>query len=60
MYEQDVSWAGFKWINANDGYRSIFSFVRKSKNGKNDLLYVINMTPMKYDDYRVGVPTNRK
>ena len=60
MYEQDVSWAGFEWINANDGYRSIFSFVRKSKNGKNDLLFVINMTPMKYEDYCVGVPTNRK
>ena len=60
MYEQDVSWAGFEWINANDGYRSIFSFVRKSKSGKNDLLFVINMTPMRYDDYRVGVPTNRK
>ncbi len=60
MYEQDVSWAGFEWINANDGYRSIFSFVRKSKSGKNNLLFVINMTPMRYDDYRVGVPTNRK
>lgn len=60
MYEQDVSWAGFEWINANDGYRSIFSFVRKSKSGKNDMLFVINMTPMRYDDYRVGVPVNRK
>ncbi len=60
MYEQDVSWAGFEWINANDGYRSIFSFVRKSKSGKNDILFVINMTPMKYEDYRVGVPTNKK
>lgn len=60
MYEQDVSWAGFEWINANDNYRSIFSFVRKSKNGKNNLLFVINMTPMRYDDYKVGVPENRK
>ena len=60
MYEQDVSWAGFEWINANDNYRSIFSFVRKAKNGKNSLLFVINMTPMRYDDYKVGVPENRK
>ncbi|MBP3727449.1 MAG: 1,4-alpha-glucan branching protein GlgB, partial [Pseudobutyrivibrio sp.] len=60
MYEQDVSWAGFEWINANDNYRSIFSFVRKSKNGKNNILFVINMTPMRYDDYKVGVPENRK
>ncbi len=60
MYEQDSSWAGFEWINANDSYRSIFSFVRKSKNGKNNLLFVINFTPMAYDDYRVGVPENKK
>ena len=60
MYEQDVSWAGFEWINANDNYRSIFSFIRKSKNGKNNMLFVINMTPMRYDDYKVGVPENRK
>ena len=60
MYEQDVSWAGFEWINANDSYRSIFSFVRKSKSGKNNLLFVINMTPMQYDDYKVGVPENKK
>jgi 1,4-alpha-glucan branching enzyme len=60
MYEQDLSWAGFEWINANDGYRSIFSFIRKSKNGKNDILFVINMTPMAYEDYRVGLPTNKK
>ncbi len=60
MYEQDVSWAGFEWINANDGYRSIFSFVRKAKSGKNSLLFVINMTPMKYDDYRVGILSNQK
>ena len=55
MYEQDVSWAGFEWINANDSYRGIFSFVRKSKSGKNDLLFVCNFTPVAYDEYRVGV-----
>ncbi len=60
MYEQDVSWAGFEWINANDNYRSIFSFVRKAKSGKNSILFVINMTPMKYEDYKVGVPENRR
>ena len=60
MYEQDVSWAGFEWINANDNYRSIFSFVRKSKNGKDNLLFVINFTPMWYTDYKVGVAENRK
>lgn len=60
MYEQDVSWAGFEWINANDSYRGIFSFVRKSKSGKNDLLFVCNFTPVAYDEYRVGVLRKQK
>lgn len=56
MYEQDSDWNGFEWINADDADRSIYSFVRKSKNGKNSLLFACNMTPVARDDYRVGVP----
>ena len=59
LYEQDTSWAGFEWINADDKDRSIFSFVRKSKDGKNNMLFVINFTPVARDDYRVGVPKNK-
>jgi 1,4-alpha-glucan branching enzyme len=60
MYEQDINWAGFEWINANDSYRSIFSFVRKAKNGKNSLLFICNFTPVAHPDYRVGVPDGKK
>ncbi|SCW66541.1 1,4-alpha-glucan branching enzyme [Lachnospiraceae bacterium C10] len=60
MYEQDINWNGFEWINANDSYRGIFSFLRKSKNGKKNLVFVCNFTPIAYDDYRVGVATNKK
>ena len=56
LYELDSSWGGFEWINANDAERSIYSFVRKSRDGKNNLLFVINFTPMEREDYRVGVP----
>ncbi len=59
MYELDHSWEGFEWINANDGDRSIFSFVRKSEDGKNNLLFVINFTPVERLDYRVGVLENK-
>ena len=60
MYELDHSWTGFEWINADDAERSIFSFIRKSKNGKNNLLFVCNFTPVEREDYRVGVPTGGK
>jgi 1,4-alpha-glucan branching enzyme len=59
MYEQDTTWAGFEWINADDCDRSIFSFVRKSKDGKNNLLFVINFTPVERLEYRVGVPAKK-
>ena len=34
MYEADEDWNGFQWINANDGDRSIFSFMRRAKDQK--------------------------
>ena len=60
MYEWDHDGRGFEWINADDNYRSIFSFVRYSANGRNNLLFVCNFTPMPYADYRVGVPKKKK
>lgn len=56
LYESDDDWDGFQWINANDGDRSIFSFVRYAKNKRKSLLFVCNFTPMDRLDYRVGVP----
>ena len=60
LYEMDQDWRGFEWINADDGYRSIFSFVRHSEDGKKNLLFVCNFTPMERADYRVGVPKRKQ
>ena len=57
MYETDNKPEGFMWINADDAYRSIFSFVRLSPSGKGNLLFVCNYTPVARKDYRVGVPS---
>ena len=58
LYEIDNDWAGFEWINADDNERSIYSFIRKSADGKQKMLFAINLTPVMYDKYRVGVPEN--
>ena len=50
LYELDDSWKGFQWINADDCFRSIFSFVRYSKTKRKSLLFVINFTPMERAD----------
>ena len=47
---------GFQWINANDGDRSIFSFIRRDETKKKNLLFIINFTPVAREHYRVGVP----
>ena len=60
LYEYDCWPEGFEWINPNDGDRSIFSFVRHSENGKNNLLFVCNFTPVARPDYRVGTTCRRK
>ena len=60
LYANDDSQEGFEWINADDAARSIFSFVRKSPTGRNNLLFVINYTPVAREDYRVGVPKRKQ
>lgn len=56
MYELDHEWDGFEWINADDADRSIYSFIRKSSDGKKCMICVLNFTPVARPDYRVGVP----
>lgn len=60
LYGTDDTWDGFQWVNANDGDRSIFSFMRLSPTGRNNLLFVINFTPVDRPDYRVGVPKKKR
>ncbi len=38
----------------------MYSFVRRSSKGRNNLLFVLNMTPVKREGYRVAVPKNKK
>ncbi len=60
LYAGDNDSEGFEWINADDGDRSIFSFVRKSPTKRNNLLFVLNFTPVERPDYRVGVPKKKQ
>ena len=60
LYEIDNSWGGFEWLNCDDKDRSTYSFFRKASDGKNNLMFIINMTPMKWENYKVGVPKKKK
>ena len=56
LYEVDNDWGGFEWINADDKERSTYSFYRRASNGKDNILFVLNMTPVERKGFMVGVP----
>ncbi len=56
LYEVDNDWGGFEWINADDKGRSTYSFYRRAANGKDNILFVLNMTPVERKGFMVGVP----
>ncbi len=60
LHEIDRDWAGFEWMNADDCERSIYSYVRKASSGKNNILVILNMTPIERKDYKVGVWKKKK
>ena len=60
LSENDNNWKSFEWINADDKDRSIYSYMRKSENGRNNILVVLNMTPMERKDYQLGVDKKKK
>ena len=56
LYEVDDDWGGFEWINADDKERSTYSFYRRAIDGRDNILFVLNMTPVERKGFMVGVP----
>ena len=55
LYELDYEPGGFQWMDPDDAEESIVSFARFGRNG-NNLLFVINFTPVERKEYRLGTP----
>ena len=53
LWQIDGSWDGFKWIDPDDNERSIISYRRIAKDGK-ELLVLINFTPVVYEKFLLG------
>jgi 1,4-alpha-glucan branching enzyme len=60
LYRIDNDWKGFEWLNADDADHSVYSFYRKDETGKNNVMFVLNMTPMMWENYQLGVPNKKK
>ena len=53
LWQIEDSWDGFDWIEADDNEQSIISYRRIDKDG-NDLLMLINFTPVVYEHFLLG------
>ena len=57
LHQADISPEGFEWIDCCDTENSIVSLVRRSKaNPQNEVVIVLNFTPIPRHNYAIGVP----
>ena len=54
LYQHDFDHQGFEWIDCHDSLQSIISYRRKTEH--EDLIVVLNFTPVTREQYRIGVP----
>ncbi|MBD1428161.1 1,4-alpha-glucan branching protein GlgB [Sphingobacterium litopenaei] len=57
LYEKAFSPEGFEWLELNDADNSVLAYVRKGHDRHNDLVVVLNLTPVVREGYRIGVPS---
>ncbi|WP_179412854.1 1,4-alpha-glucan branching protein GlgB [Mucilaginibacter sp. E4BP6] len=55
LYEKGFDYTGFEWIDGGNANDSILVYARKGYNPDDDLVVVLNMTPVIRHDFRVGV-----
>lgn len=56
FWSKDFDGEGFEWIDANDGDRSIYSFIRKGRQKDDTLVFICNFTPNTYEEFKIGMP----
>ncbi|NOU20587.1 MAG: 1,4-alpha-glucan branching protein GlgB [Methyloglobulus sp.] len=54
LFSHDFDHHGFEWIDCHDVQQSVISYRRKNK--YEDLIVVLNFTPVPREHYRIGVP----
>ena len=55
LWEIDDSWEGFTWLIPDDNEQNILAFTRQDAKGHR-LLCVFNFSPVKRENYRIGLP----
>lgn len=58
LWENEVDWEGFKWLNVNDSDRSCIAFMRTSRKGEK-VVCAFNFTPREWE-LQIGLPAKGK
>ena len=56
LFEKQFESEGFEWLDLNKRSESVISFKRKSSNPNEELIVVLNMTPVERVNWKVNVP----
>ena len=56
MHELDCGEDGFRWVDCHDAANSVLAFLRRGSAAREEILVVLNFTPVPRSAYRVGVP----
>ena len=58
LWADNDSWNGFKWIDADNSGQSILSLIRIDEEKGNFCVIVLNLKPVDYPEYDIGVPSS--
>jgi 1,4-alpha-glucan branching enzyme len=56
FWEDDGGWNGFCWISPNDSDFSLLVFMRRGRRPEQNVIAVLNFTPVLREKYIIGVP----
>ena len=56
LWQDDHSWEGFHWLDADDSAQSILLFRRIGREKTKAVTVLLNFQPEVYSDFRIGVP----
>jgi len=60
LYEQQFAVEGFEWVDLNHREESVIVYRRKSARPEEDILVILNMTPVVRRDWKVYTPGKEK
>jgi 1,4-alpha-glucan branching enzyme len=56
LWEADYDLEGFQWVDCSDNLHSVLSFLRRTKDGRQQMLVILHLTPELRTNYRIGLP----